>query len=61
MLNPERPHLDLWRSPHQVKGWQIQRNAQGHEEQLGTTAATAIAQLIRRHETFGSIKQHEMP
>lgn len=43
--DPAVPHLELWRSPHQVCGWQIQP----HHPRCPTTAAAFIHDLIDRY------------
>lgn len=45
--DPGVPHLDLWRSPHTVQGWQIAAAQPGCRQT--TTAATFITALLMRY------------
>lgn len=52
--DPGVPHLDLWRSPHAARGWQVV--AAQHGCRQATTAATFItALLLRYRQDYGCI------
>lgn len=47
--DPAAAHLDLWRSPAQVKGWMIQKQPDQGEVRSQTTAAAFLATLLKRY------------
>jgi hypothetical protein len=47
--DPPVAHLDLWRSPDLVRGWEIRTTDDGVERRSRTTAAAFLALLLERY------------
>ncbi|MEK0182430.1 MAG: hypothetical protein EAZ78_14940 [Oscillatoriales cyanobacterium] len=47
--HPPVEHLDLWRSPQTVQGWQISQTADRIETAKPATAATFLVHLLKRY------------
>ncbi len=45
--DPQVEHLDLWRSPQTVTGWQISQNSRGTEIYTAVTAANFLQNLLK--------------
>jgi hypothetical protein len=52
---PPVAHLDLWKSPDQVKGWAIEKTIDGKEIYFQTTAIDFLVTLLKRYTPMSSL------